>query len=47
MIYLDNAASTRPYDEVIDVLDEYQRSVYANPSAARQQKHWIMPVKIY
>lgn len=33
MIYLDNAASTRPYDEVIDVLDEYQRSVYANPSA--------------
>ncbi len=33
MIYLDNAATTRPYDEVIEVMNEMNKSFYANPSS--------------
>lgn len=33
MIYLDNAASTRPYDEVIEYLTYLLKENYANPSA--------------
>lgn len=34
MIYLDNAATTRPYDEVIDVMTDVMRNHWGNPSAA-------------
>lgn len=33
MIYLDNAATTRPYDEVIEVIGEMNREFFANPSS--------------
>ena len=33
MIYLDNAATTRPYDEVIDVMTDAMRNHWGNPSA--------------
>ncbi|MDY3005463.1 cysteine desulfurase [Anaerococcus sp. AGMB00486] len=33
MIYLDNAATTRMYDEVIDIEKEFERNYFANPSA--------------
>jgi len=33
MIYLDNAATTPPYDEVIDVMDKVMREDFANPSS--------------
>ena len=33
MIYLDNAASTRPSDEVIALMTEIMRTDYGNPSA--------------
>lgn len=33
MIYLDNAATTRMYDEVIDVEKEVEKNFFANPSA--------------
>ena len=33
MIYLDNAATTRPYDEVIDVMTGVMRNHWGNPSA--------------
>lgn len=32
-IYLDNAATTRPYDEVTDYIDHINRNVYGNPSS--------------
>ena len=34
MIYLDNSATTRPFDSVIDVMDKSMREMYFNPSAA-------------
>lgn len=34
MIYLDNSATTRPFDGVIDAMDTCMRSAYFNPSAA-------------
>ena len=33
MIYLDNAATTRPYDLVLDAMNEINRDFYANPSS--------------
>ncbi len=33
MIYFDNAASTKPYDEVTDYLYDYMKNSYANPSS--------------
>ena len=33
MIYLDNAATTKPYDEVLDVVDAINREYFANPSS--------------
>lgn len=32
-VYLDNSATTRPYDEVIDLMAELQREHYGNPSS--------------
>ncbi len=34
MIYLDNSATTRPFDSVIDVMDACMRDTWFNPSAA-------------
>ena len=34
MIYLDNSATTRPFDGVIDVMDRCMREQYFNASAA-------------
>ncbi len=33
MFYFDNAASTKPYDEVIDYYVQISKNIYANPSA--------------
>lgn len=33
MIYLDNAATTRPFDEVIEAVCEINKEFYANPSS--------------
>ena len=33
MIYLDNSATTRPFDEVIDKMSACMREEYFNPSA--------------
>ncbi len=33
MIYLDNAATTKPYDLVLDAMNEINRDFYANPSS--------------
>lgn len=33
MIYLDNAATTRMYDEVIDAEKDFEKNYFANPSA--------------
>ena len=33
MIYLDNAATTRMYDEVIDIEKDFEKKYFANPSA--------------
>lgn len=32
-IYLDNSATTRPYDEVVDFMGHINRNVYGNPSS--------------
>ena len=46
LIYLDNAASTRPADEVLEAMVEAARTLYANPAsahaagAARQRAPW-------
>ncbi len=32
-IYFDNAATTRPYDEVIEAVADYEKNAYANPSS--------------
>jgi cysteine desulfurase len=34
VIYLDNAASTRPADEVVEAMAEVARELYANPASA-------------
>ena len=34
MIYLDNSATTRPFDGVIDAMDRSMREAYYNASAA-------------
>ena len=34
MIYLDNSATTRPFDSVVDVMDASMRDTWFNPSAA-------------
>ena len=34
MIYLDNSATTRPFDSVIDVMAACMRDAYFNASAA-------------
>ena len=34
MIYLDNSATTRPFDEVIDAMSACMRERYFNASAA-------------
>ena len=31
--YLDNAATTRPLDSVIDIMNETMKVAYANPSS--------------
>lgn len=36
MIYLDNAASTRPYDAVVDAVADVMKRYMANPSALHQ-----------
>ena len=33
MIYLDNAATTRPYDEVIELISQMNKDFFANPSS--------------
>ena len=33
MIYLDNAATTRPYDEVIELISQMNKEFFANPSS--------------
>lgn len=33
-IYMDNSATTKPYDEVIDVMVDAMRNYYGNPSSA-------------
>ena len=33
-VYLDNSATTKPYDEVIDIITEVQRQNWGNPSSA-------------
>ena len=32
-VYLDNSATTRPYDSVIGLMSRIQRESYANPSS--------------
>lgn len=32
-IYLDNSATTRPYDDVIDIMMKVYREDYGNPSS--------------
>jgi len=33
-IYLDNSATTRPYEEVIEAVSNTMRNYYGNPSSA-------------
>jgi cysteine desulfurase len=33
MVYLDNSATTRPFDEVVDYMDDINRNTYGNPSS--------------
>lgn len=33
-VYLDNSATTKPYDEVVDVVSQTMKEYYANPSSA-------------
>ena len=37
MIYLDNAATTRPFESVIRKMDEFYKELYYNPSALYKQ----------
>lgn len=41
MIYLDNAASTKPKKEVIDIMIETMNNSYANPDAIHEFSHQI------
>ena len=41
MIYLDNAASTRPSEEVIKVMTDAMRESYGNPDAIHDFSHEI------
>lgn len=44
MIYLDNSATTRPFDSVIDAMDRCMRENYFNASAAyKPPSMWIEP----
>lgn len=36
-VYLDNAATTRPYDEVLEYMDEINRIAYGNPSSLHRK----------
>ncbi|MDR5660051.1 cysteine desulfurase family protein [Serpentinicella sp. ANB-PHB4] len=36
-VYLDNAASTKPYEEVIEVITSALRNLYANPSSLHKK----------
>ena len=36
MIYLDNSATTRPFDGVIDVMDRCMREQYFNANVERR-----------
>lgn len=36
-VYLDNAATTRPYDEVLDYMDNVSRLYYGNPSSLHRK----------
>lgn len=36
-IYLDNSATTRPYDEVVDIMSKIYREDYGNPSSKHQK----------
>lgn len=33
-VYFDNSATTKPYEEVIEVVGDTMRNFYANPSSA-------------
>ena len=33
IIYLDNSATTKPYDEVMQAMDDVMRNSYGNPSS--------------
>lgn len=33
MVYLDNAATTKPFPEVVDLMQELSREIYGNPSS--------------
>ena len=37
MIYLDNAATTRPYRECVEVMNDYHFTQYFNPSAGYRE----------
>ena len=41
MIYLDNAASTRPKKEVVNIMVETMDNNYANPDAIHEFSHEI------
>lgn len=34
---MDNSATTKPYDEVIDIMTETMRNYYGNPSSSHIQ----------
>ena len=42
MIYLDNAASTKPKQEVIDVMVESMKENFANAAAIHEFSHKIV-----
>ena len=42
MIYLDNAASTKPKKEVIDVMIETMNNEFANPDSIHEFSHSIL-----
>ncbi|OPL11733.1 MAG: cysteine desulfurase [Firmicutes bacterium ML8_F2] len=36
-VYLDNSATTRPFPEIIDLMDRVQREMYGNPSSLHEK----------
>ena len=36
-IYLDNSATTRPYDEVIEYINHINSNIYGNPSSLHKK----------